>query len=94
MVVRARLNGEQPRCDHVDSLAEPRPAMRRCAECVTLGLPWTHLLACLTCGWVACSDDSPGKHAKAHYEESDHPVFSKLDGGTRWRWCYVHRRLV
>ena len=31
-------------------------------------------MVCLTCGWVTCSDDSPNQHARAHYEETDHPV--------------------
>jgi Zn-finger in ubiquitin-hydrolases and other protein len=51
------------------------------------------LLACLTCGWVACSDDVPG-HARAHYEETDHPVARSLDRVSGWTWCYVHQRRI
>jgi uncharacterized UBP type Zn finger protein len=43
---------------------------------------------------VACSDDSPSQHARAHYEETDHPLAAGLEPGPRWRWCYVHQRLV
>jgi uncharacterized UBP type Zn finger protein len=46
---------------------------------------------CLSCGWVACSDNSPNQHAKAHYQETDHPVAVSLDE-PRQRWCYVHQR--
>ncbi|MFC7589565.1 UBP-type zinc finger domain-containing protein [Nonomuraea antimicrobica] len=70
---RAGLNGRAPRCDHVDQLSEVAHGPPQCKECVALGRPWTRLLVCLTCGWVACSDDSRGGHAKAHYEETDHP---------------------
>jgi uncharacterized UBP type Zn finger protein len=51
-------------------------------------------MVCLTCGWVACCDDSPNQHARAHYEETDHPVAAALAPGAAWRWCYVHQRLV
>ena len=38
---------------------------------------WVGLWLCLSCGWVACSDDSPNQHAKAHYQETDHPSPSR-----------------
>jgi uncharacterized UBP type Zn finger protein len=93
VTARVAPNGQAPRCDHVDGpVAEQR--LPECTECLVRGWPWTGLLACLTCGWVACSDDSPGGHAKAHYQETDHPVFTSLEPGETWRWCYVHRRTV
>ncbi|WP_222869893.1 UBP-type zinc finger domain-containing protein [Actinomadura decatromicini] len=52
------------------------------------------LRVCLNCGWVACSDDSPNQHSRAHYEETDHPVVGALESGSTWRWCYVHGREV
>ena len=45
-----------------------------CLGCRAAGGGWVSLMVCLTCGWVACSDDSPGAHALAHYEETDHPL--------------------
>jgi uncharacterized UBP type Zn finger protein len=50
-------------------------------------------VVCLRCGWVACSDDSPSRHARAHYQETDHPLARGMEPGSR-PWCYVHRRLV
>jgi len=38
-------------------------------------------------------DDSPGQHAKAHYEGTDHPVVILLEH-PHPRWCYVHRRTI
>ncbi|HEY5985217.1 MAG TPA: UBP-type zinc finger domain-containing protein [Streptosporangiaceae bacterium] len=53
------------------------------------------LWLCLSCGWVACSDDSPGRHARAHYEETDHPIAAALRRhGSYPRWCHVHQRAV
>ncbi|MGP3962266.1 UBP-type zinc finger domain-containing protein [Nonomuraea sp. 3N208] len=68
--------------------------MPECQPCLALGWTWQRLLMCLTCGWVACSDDSPGGHAREHYWETDHPVVSALEPGSAWRWCYVHGRTV
>jgi Zn-finger in ubiquitin-hydrolases and other protein len=42
--------------------------------CLTRGEDWGELWPCLSCGWVAYSNDSPNQHAMAHYEETDHLV--------------------
>jgi uncharacterized UBP type Zn finger protein len=87
-------NGGAPRCEHTDGLEPVRPGSDDCRDCRDhLDRP-AALVVCLTCGWVACSDDSPNHHARAHYEETDHPVVAGLQPGTRWRWCYVHQRLI
>jgi uncharacterized UBP type Zn finger protein len=87
-------NGSAPRCKHLDGLAPVTPRSDQCRACQTSGIRWKALLVCLNCGWVACSDDSPGQHARAHYQETDHPLAAGLDPGSRWRWCYIHRRPV
>jgi uncharacterized UBP type Zn finger protein len=88
------LNGSAPRCEHLEALAPVAPRPPTCRECQAAGEDWADLVVCLTCGWVACSDDSPRRHALAHYEETDHPVVRALRPGPTWRWCYVHRRAV
>jgi uncharacterized UBP type Zn finger protein len=92
--VRGSLNGHAPRCEHLDISAGAEHGIPQCAGCLVLGLTWRRLLVCLTCGWVACSDDSPGGHAREHYQETDHPVVAQLEPETAWRWCYVHKRNV
>jgi uncharacterized UBP type Zn finger protein len=87
-------NGSAPRCEHLDRLSPVEPRSDYCPDCRAVGGRWQALLLCLTCGWVACSDDSSGHHAKAHYEETDHPIAVGLAAGSGWRWCYVHRRRV
>jgi uncharacterized UBP type Zn finger protein len=88
------LNGTAPRCEHLDGLAPVGPQSGDCRDCRSSQDRQASLAVCLTCGWVACSDDSPNQHAKAHYEETDHPVAAGLAPGAAWRWCYVHQRLV
>jgi uncharacterized UBP type Zn finger protein len=88
------LNGSQPRCEHADLLVPVVPQATACPVCVAKNTPWHQLRVCLTCGWVACSDDSPHHHALAHYEETDHPVTAGLAPGPYPRWCYVHRRRI
>ncbi len=91
---RGSLNGQAPRCEHIDLLPTVEHGPPECRECLALGHTWTRLLVCLNCGWVACSDDSRGAHARAHYQETDHPVVASLEPYSAWRWCYVHRRTV
>jgi uncharacterized UBP type Zn finger protein len=85
------LNGAAPRCQHLDDLAPVRPLSDDCRDCPDRP---GELVICLSCGWVACSDGSPDQHAKAHYEETDHPVAAAMGPGAPRRWCYVHQRLV
>jgi uncharacterized UBP type Zn finger protein len=90
-------NGNAPRCEHLDGLALTAPQSDDCGDCRSRkdrNDPRVGLVVCLTCGWVACSDDSPNQHARAHYEETDHPVAAGFAPGSAWRWCYVHQRLV
>ena len=80
-------------CEHAAAIhLVPSPA-RGCPPCLDRGDTWTLLCLCQSCGWVACSDDSPGQHAKAHYEETDHPVVTLLQH-PHPRWCYAHQRSI
>jgi uncharacterized UBP type Zn finger protein len=87
-------NGSAPHCEHLDGLVPVTPRSNRCPACQAQGDSWTNLRVCLTCGWVACSDGSPNQHARAHYQETDHPLAAGVEPGSTWRWCYVHQRLV
>ena len=87
-------NGDAPRCDHLDQIRDIQPSSADCAPCQACGDGWAGLRQCLSCGWVACSDASPNQHAKAHYQETDHPIVVACEPGSTWRWCYVHQRTV
>jgi uncharacterized UBP type Zn finger protein len=82
------------RCPHLAATHPVAPRSGICRECVDIGQNWVELWLCLTCGWVACSDDSSGQHARAHYEETDHAVAAPLHGPPGIRWCYAEERSV
>ncbi len=77
-------------CTHLSALhpvAARTPA--GCEECLAHGGRWVHLRLCLTCGHVGCCDNSPGRHATAHFHATGHPVIRSYEPGEDWGWCYV-----
>ena len=80
--------GNCPHCDDLD----PTPTARTiagCEECLAIGGQWVHLRLCLQCGHVGCCDNSPGRHATAHFHTAGHPVIRSYEPGENWWWCYV-----
>jgi uncharacterized UBP type Zn finger protein len=65
-----------------------------CEECLKIGSSWVHLRVCLSCGKVGCCDDSPHRHATAHYKETRHPVIASAEVGETWAYCYVDERYL
>ena len=88
------LNGSAPHCEHLAGLTPSTHQSDRCQACQDHANRGAPLVACMSCGWVACADNSPDRHARAHYEETDHPLVCGLEPGSRWKWCSVHQRLV
>ena len=84
-------------CKHFDterpSVEMDPPGGRACTDCLREGTRWVHLLECLDCGHVGCCDNSPRKHATAHFHNTDHPVVISTEPGETWRWCYVDAAL-
>ena len=81
------------RCAHLKQ-AERRtqavsPSAQGCEECLLRGSSWVHLRLCLQCGHVGCCDQSPNKHATAHYHAEGHPLIQSFEPGEDWVWCYV-----
>lgn len=77
-------------CTHLDQvrlLDLPEP-VDGCEECLKTGGRWVHLRMCQTCGKIGCCDNSPGKHATAHYHDSRHPIIRSAEPGETWSWCY------
>ena len=66
------------------------PLTDGCAGCLAAGLRWTHLRLCLSCGHVGCCHSDRPQHARAHWQETGHPVMRSFQPGETWRWCYVH----
>ena len=78
-------------CSHLDSIevVELPAAPLGCEECLKIGGRWVHLRMCLGCGKVGCCDNSPNRHATAHFHESGHPLIRSAEPGEDWSYCYV-----
>jgi Zn-finger in ubiquitin-hydrolases and other protein len=50
---------------------------------------WVHLRACQECGHVGYCDNSPGRHATAHFRVAGHPVIRSYEPDENWYWCYL-----
>ena len=81
----------EPACTHLGDVqvVELPAEVEGCEECLKTGGVWLHLRICLECGHVGCCDDSPNRHASAHYRSSSHPLIHSLEPGEDWSWCYV-----
>jgi hypothetical protein len=80
-----------PSCSHVDQvkLLEPEGPIAGCEDCLASGGQWVHLRMCQICGRIGCCDDSPNKHATAHFHASAHPIIRSVEPGEDWSWCYL-----
>ena len=80
-------------CTHLNAIAvtELPPPPLVCEECVKIGGSWMHLRMCLTCGKVGCCDNSPNRHATAHFAETAHPLIRSAERDEEWIWCFVDR---
>jgi hypothetical protein len=79
-------------CTHVESISEVTPSAEGCEECLRIGGQWVHLRLCRVCGHVGCCDQSPNRHATAHWHETEHPIVQSFEPGEHWLWCYVDER--
>lgn len=78
-------------CTHLAAISVtelPEP-LEGCEECLKIGGTWMHLRMCLTCGKVGCCDNSPNRHATAHFGETAHPLIRSAEPGETWAWCFV-----
>lgn len=78
-------------CTHLDTIEFtelPDPVLG-CEECLKTGGRWLHLRMCQQCGHIGCCDNSPGKHATAHFNETAHPIIRSAEPGETWSWCYA-----
>lgn len=78
-------------CAHLETIrhVEGRGPDEVCPACVAMGSTWVHLRRCTSCGEVGCCDDSPNRHATAHFTDTGHPVIRSVEPGEEWFWCYV-----
>ena len=78
------------KCTHVaEHLKKVKPQSKGCEECLKSGDTWVHLRMCLECGHVGCCDSSPNRHARAHFQATQHPLIQSAERGENWKWCYI-----
>ena len=77
-----------PLCEHFDTGVDVDQALDVCSPCMEIGGRWHHLRQCLTCGLTACCDNSPNRHATAHWHASAHPMVRSAQPNEDWRWCF------
>src|ERR1041385_6392598 len=75
-------------CTHLDTVADVDPSDDGCHECLQTGGRWVDLRMCQSCGHIGCCDNSPGRHAPAHYHASVHPLIRSYEPGADCCWCY------
>ena len=79
-------------CSHFDQMRNVPPRTPQgCEECLKTHGRWVHLRMCLVCGHVGCCDQSPGKHATAHFHETGHAMMKSFQRGEDWGWCFVDK---
>jgi len=76
-------------CTHFDPAVMVTPSSEGCEDCLAMGGRWLHLRLCMQCGHVGCCDDSPNRHATAHFHSDAHPVIQSYEPGEDWWWCYL-----
>jgi uncharacterized UBP type Zn finger protein len=82
-------------CAHLGELRDVQPStLDGCEDCLKIGGRWVHLRECLSCGHVGCCDNSPNKHATAHWHETRHALIKSFEPGEVWAWCYADEAML
>jgi hypothetical protein len=77
-------------CTHLDTIATVEPSSSGCEDCLAMGKrDWVHLRMCQACGHIGCCDNSPSRHATAHFHSVSHPLIQSYEPREEWLWCYV-----
>jgi hypothetical protein len=81
-------------CIHTRLIRRVQPKTLGCEECLNEGMTWFHLRLCRECGHVGCCDQSEGKHATAHFHDTNHPIIEGYDPPEGWGWCFIDEQMV
>jgi uncharacterized UBP type Zn finger protein len=82
-------------CAHLDQVHHVHPRTPEgCEECLKTNGQWLHLRLCLSCGYVGCCDQSPGRHATKHFHQSRHAIMKSYQPDEDWGWCYVDELMI
>jgi hypothetical protein len=84
------VSAPDPPCTHLGTITDVEPSSAGCEDCLRIGGQWVHLRMCMACGHVGCCDNSPNRHATAHWHEHpEHPLIRSYEPGEEWWWCYA-----
>ena len=83
----------ESRCAHYEPVVRVGPPQGGCADCLEIGGTWVHLRQCLACGRTTCCNQSPNRHATAHFRDTGHPMIRSVAPDEPWQWCYPDDRL-
>ncbi|MCK8455327.1 UBP-type zinc finger domain-containing protein [Sphingomonas faeni] len=78
----------------MDTIRSVTPSAKGCEECLRIGTEWVHLRLCRECGHVGCCDDSPHRHATAHFHATRHSIIEGYDPPEGWGWCFIYETMV
>jgi len=53
-----------------------------------------HLRRCAECGHIGCCDNSPMKHATAHFHTTHHPITQSFEPGEDWFYDYTKGDMI
>ena len=76
-------------CGHLDQVSDVTPSSDGCEDSLRIGGWWVHLRMCMSCGHVGCCDNSPNRHATAHFHSQHHALIQSYEPGEDWWYCYV-----
>ena len=76
-------------CSHLDTILTAEASGPGCVECLQDGGRWVHLRRCTSCAHVGCCDQSPNRHATAHFRAIGHPLIQSYEPQEEWLWCEV-----
>jgi uncharacterized UBP type Zn finger protein len=76
-------------CQHLEPAIMVDPPLDVCSSCVEIGGSWVHLRQCLVCGRTGCCNQSPNRHATAHFHQTGHPTIRSAEPDETWQWCYL-----
>ena len=76
-------------CSHTSEIRTVTPSAVGCEECLKNHTRWVHLRLCRTCGHVGCCDSSPNRHARKHWQATQHAIIEGYDPPEGWGWCFA-----
>jgi uncharacterized UBP type Zn finger protein len=76
-------------CTYLDQVRDVTPASNGWEDCLRIGGWRVHLRVCMSCGHLGCCNDSPNRHATAHFRSTGYPVIESYEPGEDWWYCYL-----